>query len=50
MLDPIGGFHRIRDLYITYLETNFRIRDPKLDFVHLRLRKGKQGKLRLDSS
>jgi len=26
--DPIGGFQRIRDLYITYLETAFRIRDP----------------------
>lgn len=28
MLDPVGGFQRIRDLYITYLETAFRIRDP----------------------
>lgn len=27
MIDPIGGFQRIRDLYITYLETAFRIRD-----------------------
>jgi hypothetical protein len=27
MNDPIGGFQRIRDLYITYLETAFRIRD-----------------------
>lgn len=27
MLDPIGGFQRIRDLYITYLETAFRIQD-----------------------
>lgn len=27
MQDPIGGFQRIRDLYITYLETAFRIRD-----------------------
>jgi DEAD/DEAH box helicase domain-containing protein len=26
MIDPIGGFDRIRDLYITYLETAFRIR------------------------
>jgi len=25
--DPIGGFERIRDLYLTYLETAFRIRD-----------------------
>ncbi len=30
MLDPIGGFQRIRDLYITYLETAFRIRDPQV--------------------
>lgn len=27
MEDPIGGFQRIRDLYVTYLETAFRIRD-----------------------
>lgn len=27
MQDPIGGFERIRDLYITYLETAFRIRN-----------------------
>ena len=27
MLDPIGAFKRIRNLYITYLETAFRIRD-----------------------
>ena len=27
MQDPIGGFERIRDLYITYTETAFRIRD-----------------------
>ena len=25
MIDPIGGFERIRDFYITYLETAFRI-------------------------
>jgi DEAD/DEAH box helicase domain-containing protein len=25
MFDPIGGFLRVRDLYITYLETAFRI-------------------------
>jgi DEAD/DEAH box helicase domain-containing protein len=25
MFDPLGGFSRIRDLYITYLETAFRI-------------------------
>ena len=28
MLDPIGGFLRIREQYITYLETAFRIADP----------------------
>lgn len=27
MQDPIGGFQRIRDLYLTYLETAFRIKD-----------------------
>src|SRR5215813_1252572 len=27
MIDPIGAFYRIRDLYISYLETAFRIRD-----------------------
>ena len=27
MQDPVGGFERIRDLYITYLETAFRTRD-----------------------
>jgi DEAD/DEAH box helicase domain-containing protein len=27
MQDPIGGFERIRDFYITYTETAFRIRD-----------------------
>ncbi len=30
MLDPIGGFQRVRDLYLTYLETAFRIRDPEV--------------------
>lgn len=30
MQDPIGGFQRIRDLYITYLETAFRIRDTAI--------------------
>ncbi len=28
MYDPLGGFHRIREQYITYLETAFRISDP----------------------
>lgn len=30
MQDPIGGFERVRDLYITYLETAFRIRDTRV--------------------
>jgi Lhr-like helicase len=28
VLDPIGGFARIRDFFISYVETNFRIADP----------------------
>src|SRR6478736_6720354 len=27
MIDPVGAFYRIRDFYISYLETAFRIRD-----------------------
>lgn len=30
MLDPLGGFARIRDLYISYLDTAFRVRRPAL--------------------
>src|SRR4051812_2592885 len=30
MLDPIGNFHRIRELYLSYLDTAFRIGDPEL--------------------
>ncbi|WP_374659909.1 DEAD/DEAH box helicase [Phenylobacterium sp.] len=30
MLDPIGGFERIRDLYLSYLDTAFRVRRPAL--------------------
>lgn len=30
MFDPIGGFQRIRDLYLIYLETAFRIRNPQI--------------------
>ena len=30
MLDPLGGFERIRDLYISYLDTAFRVRRPSL--------------------
>ena len=37
MYDPIGGFQRIRDLYITYLETAFRIRDPRVSAERRRL-------------
>jgi Lhr-like helicase len=28
MLDPLGGFHRIRDFFVSYIETAFRISDP----------------------
>lgn len=28
MLDPIGGFNRIKDFFISYVETSFRISDP----------------------
>src|SRR5688500_9822363 len=37
MIDPIGDFARIRDLYITYLETAFRIDDPSLAAERRRL-------------
>src|SRR5262245_4540035 len=30
MLDPIGAFNRIRDFYISYLETAFYIRNPEI--------------------
>ena len=30
MLDPIGSFQRIRELYLTYLETAFRIREKSV--------------------
>lgn len=30
MLDPLGGFSRMRDFIISYLDTAFRIRDPKV--------------------
>lgn len=30
MLDPLGGFDRIRELYISYLDTAFRVRRPAL--------------------
>jgi hypothetical protein len=30
MLDPLGGFDRIRELYISYLDTAFRVRRPSL--------------------
>ena len=28
MFDPVGGFLRVRELYLTYLETAFRVADP----------------------
>lgn len=30
MLDPLGAFERIRELYISYLDTAFRVRRPDL--------------------
>src|SRR5262245_34953853 len=30
MLDPLGGFERIRELYISYLDTAFRVRRESL--------------------
>ena len=30
MLDPLGAYIRIRDQYIRYLETAFRIRDKEV--------------------
>lgn len=30
MLDPIGGFRRIQDFFISYIETNFRIADSSI--------------------
>ena len=30
MLDPIGGFDRIKDFFISYVETSFRIADRKV--------------------
>lgn len=30
MLDPIGGFRRIQDFFISYIETSFRIADPSV--------------------
>lgn len=30
MYDPVGGFLRIRDQYLAYLETAFRIADPRV--------------------
>ena len=30
MHDPIGAFQRIRELYLSYLDTAFRIEDPTL--------------------
>lgn len=30
MLDPLGAYERIREMYISYLDTAFRVRDPRL--------------------
>lgn len=30
MIDPIGGFERLRDFFLTYLDTAYRIRHPGL--------------------
>lgn len=37
MLDPIGGFNRIRDFFISYVETSFRIADKKIAMDRRRL-------------
>ncbi|HCH0515028.1 TPA: DEAD/DEAH box helicase [Pseudomonas aeruginosa] len=37
MLDPIGGFNRIRDFFISYVETNFRIADRSIAAERRRL-------------
>ena len=37
MLDPLGSFYRIRDQYIRYLETAFRIRDQAVSLERRRL-------------
>ena len=30
MIDPIGGFERIREFLLSYMDTAFRIRDPNV--------------------
>lgn len=37
MLDPLGAFERIRELYISYLDTAFRVRRPDLAAERRRL-------------
>ncbi len=37
MLDPIGGFDRIRDFFISYIETSFRIADTRVAAERRRL-------------
>ncbi|WP_442579095.1 DEAD/DEAH box helicase [Mesorhizobium sp. ASY16-5R] len=37
MLDPIGGFNRIRDFFISYVETSFRIADRTIAAERRRL-------------
>nr|WP_186183775.1 DEAD/DEAH box helicase [Burkholderia gladioli] len=37
MLDPIGGFNRIKDFFVSYVETSFRIADPVVAETRRRL-------------
>ncbi|WP_321807369.1 DEAD/DEAH box helicase [Burkholderia sp. BCC1993] len=37
MLDPIGGFNRIKDFFVSYVETSFRITDPEVAEARRRL-------------
>jgi len=37
MLDPIGGFNRIKDFFVSYVETSFRITDPEVADTRRRL-------------
>ena len=37
MFDPLGAFYRVRELYITYLETAFRISDQSVTDERRRL-------------
>lgn len=37
MIDPIGGFERLRDFFLTYLDTAYRIRHPGLSATRRQL-------------